>query len=362
MKLVIGGSQCVLVEREISVSYDKQLMEDYFQSYRVKNYSPKTIAREKRFLVGWLYEHGVLSWEAMAPVVGRRRIQDYGKLLLSSDIRVETVRSYLGMLRKYFSYILEFPYLHTSDGPQRIQHYYGPIEQPVSEFDLPHHVYDGERLGVPFDPERLYEFYSVLRKYYLKSDQWRASRSRNYAMVVLAGESGLRVDELLHLEVQRDLFFESHKLQTRFAKGSRGSGKKSRLTLFTPLARDTIRYYLTHHRPLLVSSLSEDYLFLSQAGQKMTYSNASQALSEMIEVSEAWGFSVASHMSWHWFRRFFATRFIEKFPHKLPVLVELLGHSSPNTVHRYIRHSEAWQDQEIQNVLEGAVQWPSIGD
>ena len=130
----------------------------------------------------------------------------------------------------------------------------GAIEQPVTEFDLPHHVYEGERLGVPLDPERLYDFYSILRAKYLKSSVgWEAVRARNYAMAVLAGESGLRVDELLNLEIGKDLFFESHKLQTRFAKGTRGSGKRGRITLFPPLARDTVRYYLKNHRPQLFS-------------------------------------------------------------------------------------------------------------
>ncbi len=43
-------------------------------------------------------------------------------------------------------------------------------------------------------------------------------------------------------------------------------------------------------------------------------------------------FPILDHMSWHWFRRVFATRFIEEFPGKLSVLIELLGHSNYNTV------------------------------
>jgi integrase len=50
-------------------------------------------------------------------------------------------------------------------------------------------------------------------------------------------------------------------------------------------------------------------------------------------------------------RRIFATRFIEKFPHQLSVLISLLGHVTPNTVHCYIRHSEAWMDKKILDVL-----------
>jgi len=82
----------------------------------------------------------------------------------------------------------------------------------------------------------------------------------------------------------------------------------------------------------------------------------------MIDIANRADFPILSHMSWHWMRRFFATRFIERFPNKLSVLITLLGHINSGTVHRYIQHSQAWMDEQIQEVLKGAKQWPSIGD
>lgn len=47
----------------------------------------------------------------------------------------------------------------------------------------------------------------------------------------------------------------------------------------------------------------------------------------------------------------------------MDVLISLLGHSSLNTVHRYIRHSEAWMDKQMQSVIEGeSTLWQSSGD
>jgi len=138
----------------------------------------------------------------MTPVLGRERVVDYGKVLIDSGVSSETVRAYLGILRRYFSYVLEYPFIPHSNPPRRIQDCYGPVDQPVGECDMPHHVYQGERQGVPMDPERLYEFYTVVRKEYLdRARSCRAIRARNYTMAVLAGESGLRVDELLHLQI-----------------------------------------------------------------------------------------------------------------------------------------------------------------
>ena len=292
----------------------QSLVLSYLQSHRIRNHSDKTIAKEKAFLEGWFVSHSIkghalLTWQAMTPVEGRKRVNDYSSALIETGIRPETIRAYLGILSRYFSYVLEHPYLFTSQGIRRIQEIYGPIDQPISEFDMPVHVYDGERRGIPLDPERLYDFYTHLRKYYLNSEgSYQSIRARNYTMFVLAAESGLRVDELLHLEISLDLFFESKKLQTRFAKGTRGSGKRARITLFTPLARDTVKFYLREHRPQILNSKETDYLFPSKIGKLMNYSSAYEALEEMLEVSRKTHFSVASHMSWHWARRYAVLR------------------------------------------------------
>jgi integrase len=275
---------------------------------------------------------------------------DYGNALIEVGIRSDTVRSYLGTLRRYFSYVLEYPFVGISP-IRRIQDIYGSIDQPVTEFDMPRHVYNGERLGVPLDPEKLYDFFALLREQYLESGR-RSVRARNYTLAVLAGESGLRADELLHLETN-DLFFESNKIQTRYAKGTHGSGKRARLTLFPPLARDTVFFYLKAHRPKLYRGEHSPLVFPSPSGRPLGYSVIHLALEEMVEASQKAKFPIMDHMGWHWFRRIFATRFIESFPNRLSTLISLLGHTTPNTVHCYIRHSEAWMDSEIQKTLEG---------
>lgn len=343
------------------------LLESYFQSHRIRNHSEQTIRRERAFLMGWFEEHGtgarpLYTWEAMAPRAGRERVVEYGKSLLKSELTSDTVRAYLGILRNYFAFILEHPFIKTASGWVRLQDLYGSIDQPISEYDMPVHVYDGERAGVPFDPSLLYGFYSSVLKHYVNTPgKAQAITARNYTALVLAGESGLRADELLHLEIS-DLHFDSFKIQTRHAKGTRGSGKRARLTLFTPLARDTARFYLQGHRPQIKNAEQTTCLFPSKTGGPLDYASLQKGLAEMIETANRAGFQVADHMSWHWMRRFFATRFIEHFPNKLSVLITLLGHMNPGTVHRYIRHSQAWMDDQIQEALKGHAQWLSLGD
>lgn len=333
------------------------LLKNYFESYKIRNFSEKTIKRESAFLISWFSEHGkdgrpLYTWESMEAIKGRKRILDYANALIDSGIKSETIRAYVGILSRYFSYVLEHPYILRSNGEtKRIFDLYGRIEQPVSEYDIPRHVYDGEKLGIPIDPSMLYEFYSLLKNSYIKSPNYMI-KARNYSIAVLAGETGLRSDELLHLETI-DLFFESKKVQTRHAKATRGSGKRARQTLFTPLAQDTMRFYLTKIRPEFENANNSNYLFLSKTGNILNYNAIQIALKEMIDIAIENNFPILKHMSWHWFRRIFATRFIERFPNQLSVLVTLLGHVTPNTVHCYIKHSDAWVDEKIKAMLEG---------
>jgi integrase len=94
----------------------------------------------------------------------------------------------------------------------------------------------------------------------------------------------------------------------------------------------------------------------------MTNSQNQVDLKQMCESARKAGFPILPHMSWHWLRRIFATRFIERFPDKMAVLIQLLGHSNPHTVHRYIRHSDAWMDEQIRTVMETSKAWPYIGN
>lgn len=343
-----------------------QLIDNFFLSHKVRNLAATTIQKEEAFLRSFFEEHGparrpLYTWEAMDPIHGREVIVGYIKALVESEITTHTVRSYLGILRRYFSYVLEHPIVFAEgQTAQRIHDKYQvQLVQPVSEFDMPRYVYEGERRGIPLDPERLYEFFALVRQHYFKTGRLHLRR-RNYAMAVLAGETGLRIDELLHLEVEKDLFFDSHKIQTRHAKAAKGSGKRSRVTVFPPLARDTLRSYLEHTRPVFVQG-RDGLVFPSKSGKVLAYSNVHAALREMMFVAKKAGLPVMEHLSWHWFRRIFATRFVERFPNRVSVLIELLGHMSPNTVHRYIRHSEAWMDNEICQALEGVEKWPSNG-
>lgn len=346
----------------------RHLLDRFYQSHRIRGHAESTITSYRQYLEAWFLEHGngersLYSWEAMEPVAGRELIRNYSKNLVDVGLLGKTIRSYLLLLKQYFTFILDHPYVTSGRTHRRIEEVYGPIAQPIGEFDLP--VNSGEaEVALPLEPEKLYDFLSLLRNEYLKGHHLRRTQiayERNYAMAVVAAESGLRADELVHLHVN-DLFFDSLRIQTRFAKGKRGSGKRSRTTLFGPLARDSMRYYLDNCRGEFLNADRSPLLFLSNKGKMISSTTLSRIVGSFLKCAHTHHFPIHDHMSWHWFRRLFATRFIEKFPNKMPLLLELLGHSNMATVHRYIKHSEAWLDKEIQSVLEGSSQCPFTGD
>lgn len=341
----------------LNPSKDHQhLIERYFKSQKVQNHSIRTITKEKSFLDSWFKLHGredrqLFFWEAMQPIVGRTRIINYVGALVDSGLASSTIRSYLGILSRYFNFILGYPYFIDGEITSLIRDRYNDLEQPISEYDYPVHVYNGEKLGVPFDPEKLYEFYNLMRDKYLSHSKNEAFVARNYAMLVVAGESGLRIDEIINLEIE-DLLFDSKKIQTRYAKGTKGSGKRARTTLFTPLAQDTMKFYLKIRKEYIDKNDSVKYVFPTKTGNKLSYTSVRLALKEMVGIAKKEKFLILPHMSWHWMRRIFATRFIERFPNQLHILLTLLGHIGPGTVHNYIRHSDAWMDDKIKEMLE----------
>jgi len=323
------GEELKLQQMLLAGIHHQEILDAYIQSHRVRNHSEGTISEQRQILNAYFrsqanFEREPFVWETMEPLEGKRKMRAYAKFLLEREISPRTVRKYLNTLHVFYCFVLEHPWVTVDGAARRIDELYGAIEKPISEFDLPAHSTDVDLFGLPMDPERVYDLLFLLREKYLAKET--IVKARNYSLIVLAFETGLRINELYHLEVNRDLLWESEKVQTRFAKASSGSGKKTRQTLFPPLSRETMRYYLKNIRPKFKCSANSDYLFITGKGTAIDKCIGQLALKEMITCAQKNDFPISSDMTWHWTRRIFATRFIERFPEKLHVLIDLLGH------------------------------------
>lgn len=351
------------------------IINSYIDTLYARNFSLSTITTLKKFLFGWfanLYvidethpdgRRQLLVWEAMAPVVGRQHILAFSKGLICSGLKVRTVILYLGYLRRFFEYVLEFPYVPNKQA-QYIAPKYGPIEQPITEYDYPAHVIDPEPEGFPLTLKELVEFYDFVRSVYIPRSQKEFSAARDYSMIVIAGESGLRADEIIHLDVagpQRDLFYERGRIQTRFAKGTRGSGKRTRKTIFTPFAQATTLHYEEKIRPRFLNSDMRLALYLSERGERLSYSAMWRNLKRIVEEARREGLNLPPEFCWHDLRRTFATLFAEKYPERMWLLMDMLGHLNPGTLRRYVKHRREYYEKSLDLVLNDMIPDSSQG-
>lgn len=340
-----------LIPREVSASFPSsrsfldqlrdhsEILQGYLNTHLLRNHSESTIRTERDFLTGWFEgllvedknhpagERQLLIWEAMKPVEGRQRVIEFTTGIINTGLKPRTVMTYLGYLRRCFGYIETWPFIPGTP-PIPIIEKYGRIEQPILEFDYPVHVVDHEDEGFPPTGKQLLELYEMLRVQYVGSQRKQLTAFRDYTMFVLAGESGLRADELLHLDSQgphRDLFYERGRIQTRFGKGTNGSGKRVRKTIFSPFAQDTLRTYEKLIRSQFPNAKIDPALFLTEEGRRLTYRAAWAQLRRMVRFARKHGIHLPPRFGWHALRKSFATNFLEQNPGSSWVLLDLLA-------------------------------------
>lgn len=351
------------------LSDHQALLRGYLDTYTTRNYSDRTSQFAQRFLTGWFAgftvpddgvpegERQLLVWEAMTPVTGRQHIVDFSKGLIAAGLKTRTVQTYLGSLRRLFQYVQEYPYIPGTP-VQSIVEKYGRIEQPVLEYDYPAHALDQDDEGFVLTGQQLIAFYDFVYGTYVTRNQKKYPAWRNYTMIVIAGESGLRADEICHLDAlppHRDLFYEEHCLQTRSGKGVNGSGKRVRKTICTPFAEATLRAYERQIRPMFPHASTNPALFLTESGERMTYKAAWRNLAVISKEAREAHLEIPVKMGWHSLRKSFATNFLEEHPDRVWLLMDMMGHFTLGTLHRYVKHKRSYYTDALQNIMEELV-------
>lgn len=145
---------------------------------------------------------------------------------------------------------------------------------------------------------------------------------RNKAMLELMYSSGLRVSELINLNVT-DLDLEMELVRI-FGKGS-----KERVIPLGDYAMEALKEYLNCHRKALLKNHNSNYLFLTNRGDKMTR----QAFFKIIKkLAKEQG--IKTDFSPHTLRHSFATHLL-KHGADLRSIQELLGHSDVSSTQIY---------------------------
>jgi len=150
---------------------------------------------------------------------------------------------------------------------------------------------------------------------------------RNYALVELLLETGLRVGEAAALRVG-DL---DRRDRSGVVRVREGQGRKQREVPLNAGARRALKLYLTGR-----DRRGEEYLFLSErGGQPLSLRTMQATVSDLARWAKITRMPVSAHS----LRHSFALRFLCRHPGKLVELAALLGHESLDTTAVYTRPS-----------------------
>jgi site-specific recombinase XerD len=161
-----------------------------------------------------------------------------------------------------------------------------------------------------------------------------AGNLKHQALLVLMYSAGLRVGEVVRLQVE-DLDEGRGLIRVRAGKGN-----KDRYTLYSGLARELVRAYREEYQP-------QKWLFPGALpGRHLTERTVQQFVAKLRQKANL-GPQVTSHT----LRHSFATHLLENGT-DLRYIQELLGHSSPKTTQIYT-HVSRRDLGRIQSPVEG---------
>ncbi len=166
-------------------------------------------------------------------------------------------------------------------------------------------------------------------------DLSREDGHRNKAIIETLYSCGLRVSELINLQISK-IYFEDSFIRVV------GKGSKERLVPIGKEAIDSIKLYLKHSRKkIIIKKGNEDILFLNRRGSKM-----SRVMIFYIVKNLANKLNLKKKISPHSFRHSFATHLIEAGA-DLRAVQEMLGHASIITTEIYTHLNTDYLRSEI---------------
>lgn len=275
---------------------------------RVRNYAPSTVVRMDRSIsvfVAWCEERAVVR----PTEVTRLLLERYARHLYGTKTRTGSARSArsqhndLSAVRQYFKYLARRDYVPYSPAAD--------LELPKIGQHLPRavltHVEMERVLSVP--------------------DVRLSTGVRDRSILETLYSTGLRRRELTTLRVQ-DVDRVQGTVTVR-----QGKGRKDRVVPIGERALDWAERYLLEVRPSFVRSSTEDALYLSEYGERLSADGLSWRVSEYVKAAE-----LGKQGSCHLIRHSMATVMLEGGA-DVRVIQEMLGHASLKATAIYTRVS-----------------------
>lgn len=166
-------------------------------------------------------------------------------------------------------------------------------------------------------------------------DMNKAEGQRNRAIIETLYGCGLRVSELVDLQMSRVYADEGYIVVI-------GKGDKQRLVPISPVALDEISKYLEETRLQQISKHGdEDILFLNRRGGRLTRIMIFYIIRDLCEAA-----GIKKTVSPHTLRHSFATHLLEGGAN-LRAIQQMLGHESITTTEIYVHIDRSFLREEI---------------
>lgn len=157
---------------------------------------------------------------------------------------------------------------------------------------------------------------------------------RNRAIIETLYSCGLRVSELVNLEISRVYFDEEYLIV-------RGKGSKERLVPMSETAGEAIRSYMRERAHIEVRPGEENMMFISKRGGRLTRMMIFTIVKSLAELA-----GIRKDISPHTLRHSFATHLLEGGAN-LRAIQQMLGHESISTTEIYLHLDRTHLRNEI---------------
>ena len=159
---------------------------------------------------------------------------------------------------------------------------------------------------------------------------------RNKAIIDVMYATGLRVNEIVNLEIKNiDL---NNMIIRTFTKGN-----KERIVPFNDEALKYLELYLNYHREVLLKKKTNNYLFLNNRGERLTTNGLRNILKRIQMIN-----NIDDYLTPHVIRHSFATHLLENGA-DLRSIQELLGHENITTTEIYTHLSNEKLKENYKN-------------
>jgi site-specific recombinase XerD len=304
--------------RQLTPTQGVTWLDEFITGLKRADLSPRTVAGYQDDLVRFLhwFQH-TKGAEVQLETLRAEDIIHYRQHLGRVDkLQPATINRRLQALRRFCRWAVQHGLLK---------------DNPAAEINLVRKVAPRQPMGL-----QAFEVHALLR---VAGESHHGLARRNYALIQLMIQTGLRVSKVASLRVA-DIVLRDRSGSVRVREGK---GNKAREVPLNATARRALRLYLDARGDLD----ENEPLFASKRGLALTIRSIQTVIAELARRARITRLKVSPHT----LRRSFALNYLQHNPGKLIELANLLGHDSLDTTAIYTRPSVESLAQDLERSL-----------